>query len=106
MEVRWQYRRLKYDENEKTDMGGKKLIFVFCACGDGGWRAAFAALGVKPTEFLCRNKNFVLVEFLSHFLGQKKCDAFYVESVNNADCFPCQCIPYRPTPIKVMIDMI
>ena len=71
MEVRWQYRRLKYDENEKNDMGGKKLIFVFCACGDGGWRAAFAALGVKPTEFLRRNKIFVLVEFLSHFLGQK-----------------------------------
>ena len=71
MEVRWQYRRLKYDENEKSDMGGKKLFFVFCACGDGGWRAAFAALVVKSTEFLCRNKNFVLVEFLSHFLGQK-----------------------------------
>ena len=52
-------------------MGGKKLIFVFCACGDGGWRAAFAALGVKPTDFLRRNKNFVLVEFLSRFLGQK-----------------------------------
>ena len=55
MEVRWQYRRLKYDENEKTDMGGKKLIFVFYACGDGGWRLADAALGVKPKEFLCRN---------------------------------------------------
>ena len=40
---------------KKTDMGGKKLIFVFYACGDGGWRAADAALGVKPTEFLCRN---------------------------------------------------
>ena len=33
MEVRWQYRRLKYDENEKTDMGGKKLIFVFLRAG-------------------------------------------------------------------------
>ena len=99
MEVRWQYRRLKYDENEKTDMGGKKLFFVFCACGDGGWRAAFAALGVKPTEFLRRNKNFVLVEFLSHFLGQKKCDAFYVESVNNAGCFPMSMHPLPSHPI-------
>ena len=90
---------------KKTDRGGKKLIFVFYACGAGGWRAADTALGVKPTEFLSRN-FFVLVEFFVPFFGAKKCDAFYVESVNNAGCFPCQCIPYRPIPIEVMIDMI
>ena len=93
MEVRWQYRRLKYDENENTDMGGKKLISVFCACGDGGWRAAFAALGVKPTEFLRRNKNFVLVEFLSHFLGQKNAMHFWPMTEQKAPASHAQVSP-------------
>ena len=97
MEVRWQYRRLKYDENEKTDMGGKKLIFVFCACGDGGRRGARREVSNLQSSYV-KKENFVLAEFLSLLKGQKKYDAFYVESVNNAHCFQCQCIPLPPHP--------
>ena len=105
MEVRWQYRRLKYDENEKTDMGGKKLFFVFCACGDGGRRGARREVSNLQSSYV-KKENFVLAEFLSLLKGQKKFAAFYDESAINAHCFPCECIPYRPIPIKVMINMI
>ena len=85
--------------------GWGNSIFVFCACGGGGRRAARREVSNLQSSYV-KKKNFVLAEFLSHFLEQKNAMHFYVESVNNAGCFPCQCIPYRPIPIEVMIDMI
>ena len=82
-------------------MGEKRLIFVFCACGDGGWRGARCQTHGVPVQ----KRKFCTGRMFVPFLGGK-CDVFYVESVKNAVFFPCQCIfyRYRPIPIKVNID--
>ena len=85
--------------------GWGNSIFVFCACGDGGRRGARREVSNLQSSYV-KKENFVLAEFLSLLKGQKKFAAFYDESAINAHCFPCQCIPYRPIPIKVMINMI
>ena len=74
-----------------------KLIFVFCACVGGGWRLARREVSTLQSSYV-ETENFVLAKFLSLLKGQKKYDAFYVESVNNAHCFQCQCIPLPPHP--------
>ena len=81
--------------------------FNFCVLCVRGWRPARReARGLKPTEFLCKKGKFCTGRIFVPFKGTKKFAAFYDESAINAHCFPCQCIPYRPIPIKVMINMI
>ena len=85
--------------------------FNFCVLCVRVWRPA-RRKDLAPHEVsnlqssYVKKENFVLAEFLSLLKGQKKFAAFYDESAINAHCFPCQCIPYRPIPIKVMINMI
>ena len=99
MEVRWQYRRLKYDENEKTDMGGKKLFFVFCACGDGGRRGARREVSNLQRSYV-KKENFVLAEFLSLLKGQKNLPHFTMNLLSMLTVSHVNASPTAPSQLK------
>ena len=68
----------KDDETEKLKVRVGKIQLLCFVCA---WVAADATRGLNPTKSLCRNGKFCTGQIFVPFLGTKKDDAFYVESV-------------------------